>query len=108
MQAVKVNRGLLAAGLLAALLAGCSMTPGQEDTARRTASGAGIGVAAGAVVGELATGQPLHGAAIGAAAGAGLGAGGGYIVDQRKKREDAEAQSQRLQQENQQLQQQSQ
>jgi hypothetical protein len=82
MQAVKVNRGFLAAGLLAALLAGCSMTPGQEDTARRTASGAGIGVAAGALVGELATGQPLHGAAIGAAAGA----VGGWLYDHHKKK----------------------
>jgi uncharacterized membrane protein len=58
------------------------MTPGQEDTARRTASGAGIGVAAGALVGELATGQPLHGAAIGAAAGA----VGGWLYDHHKKK----------------------
>ena len=41
-----------------------------SSSEQRTLSGAAIGTAAGALIGELATGQPLHGAAIGAAAGA--------------------------------------
>ena len=90
---------------LAVVLGGCTMS----ETEQRTARGAGIGAAAGAAAGALFgafAGVPGTGAAIGAAAGATLGAGGGYIVDQRKKREAAEAESQRLRQENQQLQQQ--
>ena len=82
MQAMTQYRRVLAVTLLAALATGCSMTESQENTTRRTASGAGIGVAAGALVGELATGQPLHGAAIGAAAGA----VGGWLYDHHKKK----------------------
>ena len=62
-------------------LAGCAnMSSGEQ----RTLSGAAIGTAAGALIGELATGQPLHGAALGAAAGA-LGGwllkGYGYVAN---------------------------
>lgn len=87
---------------LSVVLGGCTMS----DTGQRTTSGAGIGAAAGAAAGALFgafAGVPGTGAAIGAAAGAGLGAGTGYIVDQQQKRADAEAESQRLRQENQQL-----
>lgn len=84
MHAKTQYRRLMAVFLLIGVLNGCAMTDSQEDTARRTASGAGIGVAAGALVGELATGQPLHGAAIGAAAGA----VGGWLYDRHKKQEE--------------------
>lgn len=78
----------VAALCVAGLLAGCAgMSDSQKDTGRRTAEGAGIGVAAGAVIGELATGQPMHGAAIGAAAGA----IGGWLYDHHKKKEEEAA-----------------
>lgn len=66
--------------LLAGTLSACSS---MSDTERRTATGAGIGAASGALIGELATGQPLHGAAIGAA----VGAASGYLYDRHKKSE---------------------
>jgi uncharacterized membrane protein len=52
-----------------------------NDTDKRTLGGAGIGAASGALIGELATGQPLHGAVIGAAAGA----AGGWLYDRHKR-----------------------
>ena len=52
-----------------------------STTEKRTLTGAGIGAAGGALIGELATGQPLHGAAIGAAAGA----VGGWLFDRHEK-----------------------
>lgn len=63
---------------LAGLLGGCA---GMSDTQQRTLSGAAIGTAAGAVIGEMATGRPMTGAAIGAA----VGAGSGYLYDRHKK-----------------------
>jgi hypothetical protein len=90
---------------LSVVLGGCTMS----ETEQRTASGAGIGAAVGAAGGALFgafAGVPGTGAAIGAAAGAALGGGAGYIVDQQKKREDAEAESAKLRQQNQQMQQQ--
>ena len=72
-----VRRTMMAIGLLG-LLAGCAnMSSGEQ----RTLSGAAIGAAGGALVGELATGRPLTGAAIGAAAGA----AGGYLYDRHEK-----------------------
>lgn len=53
------------------------MTSGEQ----RTMSGAAIGTAVGAVIGELATGQPLHGAAIGAMAGG----AGGYLYNRHEQ-----------------------
>ena len=70
----------------------CTMT----ETQQRTGSGAAIGAAAGAVLGGRSR----------AAWGAAIGAGGGYLVDQQKKRESAEAENQRLREENERLQQQ--
>lgn len=64
--------------VLALSLAACSS---MSDTERRTMTGAGIGAASGALVGELATGQPLAGAAIGTAAGA----AGGWLYDRHEK-----------------------
>jgi outer membrane lipoprotein SlyB len=77
---------------LAVPVGACTMT----ETQQRTGSGAAIGAAAGALLGGR------RGAAIGAA----VGAGGGYLVDQQKKRESAEADNQRLREENEQLRQQ--
>ena len=70
----------------------CTMT----ETQQRTGSGAAIGAAAGALLGGRS----------GAAWGAAVGAGGGYLVDQQKKRESSEAENQRLREENYRLQQQ--
>ena len=66
-----------------------------NETQQRTGSGAAIGAAAGALLGGRS----------GAAWGAALGAGGGYLVDQTKKRESTEAENQRLREENYRLQQ---
>jgi len=71
----------LAALCLAGLLSGCAnMSSGEQ----RTLSGAAIGTAAGAAVGALATGQPLHGAAIGAAAGA----IGGWLYNRHEEKQE--------------------
>jgi hypothetical protein len=77
---------------LAVPVGACTMT----ETQQRTGSGAAIGAVAGGLLGGR------KGAAIGAA----VGAGGGYLVDQQKKRESAEAENQRLREENEQLRQQ--
>ena len=50
-----------------------------SSSEQRTLSGAAIGTAAGALIGELATGQPLHGAVFGAA--------GGWLYDRHEKSE---------------------
>jgi hypothetical protein len=64
--------------LMGLSLGACSS---MSTTEKRTLTGAGIGAAGGALLGELATGQPLHGAAIGAAAGA----VGGWLFDRHEK-----------------------
>jgi hypothetical protein len=87
---------------LAGGLGGCTMS----ETEQRSLSGAGIGAAAGAAGGALfgaMAGVPGTGAAIGAAVGAAVGGAGGYIVDQVKQREAAQAESTQLRQENEQL-----
>ena len=61
-------------------LTGCAnMSSGEQ----RTLSGAGIGAAAGALVGQLAVGRPMAGAALGAAAGG----AGGWLYDRHEKSE---------------------
>ena len=77
---------------LALSVGACTM----NETQQRTGSGAAIGAAAGALIGGRS----------GAAWGAAVGAGGGYVVDQHKKRESTEAENQRLREENYRLQQQ--
>lgn len=89
------------------ILGGCTM----DQTEQRTVSGAGIGAAGGAALGAIIgafAGAPGAGAAIGAAAGTAVGAGTGYIVDQRAKRQQADARARQLEAENQQLRQQNQ
>jgi uncharacterized membrane protein len=63
--------------VIALVLGACS---DMSTTEKRTMTGAGIGAASGALIGELATGQPLHGAAIGATAGA----VGGWLYDRHQ------------------------
>ena len=72
-------------------ISACTMT----ETQQRTGTGAAIGAAGGAIAGGLIGGSnraALGGALIGAVAGA----GSGYVVDQRKKREEAEAEKRRI------------
>ena len=78
--------------LVSAALAigGCAM----NDTEKRTGSGAAIGALAGAVLGSS-----RESAAIGAA----VGAAGGYIYDQHEKGKDANADNEKLRQENERL-----
>jgi uncharacterized membrane protein len=73
-------RGMVAALVCAGAMVGCSnMSTGEQ----RTLSGAAIGTAAGALVGELATGRPLEGAAIGAA----VGAASGWLYNRHEQRQ---------------------
>jgi uncharacterized membrane protein len=74
------TRNLVLACCLVGGLAGCSnMSSGEQ----RTMSGAGIGAAAGALIGELAVGRPMAGAALGAAAGG----ASGWLYDRHEKSE---------------------
>jgi uncharacterized membrane protein len=78
-KAMNVSKVVLAFCLSASLF-GCS---NMSSTEKHTLGGAGIGMASGALIGELATGQPLHGAVIGAA----VGAVGGWLYDRHEKGE---------------------
>ena len=85
------TKPLCMVALMVMAISACTGT----ETQQRVGSGAAIGAAGGAVAGGLIGGSnsaALGGAAIGAAAGAGTG----YVVDQRKKREEAEAESRQL------------
>ena len=79
---------------MALFFGACTM----NETQQRVGSGAAMGAAAGALLGGRS----------GAAWGAAVGAGGGYLVDQQKKRESSEAENQRLREENYRLRQQAQ
>ena len=89
MNAISIRMFLIVSLALAG--GACTM----NETQQRTGSGAAIGAAAGALLGGKS----------GAAWGAALGAGGGYLVDQTKKRESTDAENQRLREENYRLQQ---
>jgi uncharacterized protein HemX len=83
----------LALALVASMalgVGGCTMS----ETQQRTGSGAALGAIGGALIGGN-----TEGAVIGAA----VGAAGGYMVDQHKKREDADAETARLRAENERL-----
>jgi uncharacterized protein YcfJ len=72
------TRNLVLACCLVVGITGCAnMSSGEQ----RTLSGAAIGTAAGALVGQLATGRPLTGAAFGAAAGA----AGGWLYNRHQE-----------------------
>ena len=75
---MQLNKRMLVALGLVGVLAGCSS---MSDTEQRTLSGAAIGTAGGALIGEAASGKPSTGAAVGAAAGA----ASGYLYDRHKK-----------------------
>jgi uncharacterized membrane protein len=76
---MKTRNLMLAACLVSGLTACANMSSGEQ----RTLSGAAIGAAGGALIGQMATGRPLTGAAIGAAAGA----AGGWLYDRHEKSE---------------------
>jgi uncharacterized membrane protein len=77
-ESIMKKYSLVLMAVLAVSVSGCAnMSSGEQ----RTLSGAGIGAAAGALVGELAVGRPMAGAAWGAAAGA----AGGYLYDRHEK-----------------------
>jgi hypothetical protein len=75
---------------MALAVGGCTM----NETQKRTGTGAAIGALGGALLGTS-----RESAAIGAA----VGAAGGYMVDQHKKREDADSENDRLRAENERL-----
>jgi outer membrane protein OmpA-like peptidoglycan-associated protein len=78
----KLSR-LMAVVLVTALFAACSTVnpyTGEKQTSKAT-KGAGIGAAAGAVVGLLTKGDKLQNALIGAGLGAAAGGGAGYYMD---------------------------
>jgi outer membrane protein OmpA-like peptidoglycan-associated protein len=84
-----VNRFLKVAVVAAAVIAvaGCeTVNPyTQETQTSKAAKGAGIGAAAGAVVGLLTKGDKLQNALIGAGVGALAGGGVGYYMDVQEK-----------------------
>jgi osmotically inducible lipoprotein OsmB len=75
---------------LALMSGGCTM----NDTQKRVGTGAAIGALGGALLGSSRE-SALIGAAVGAA--------GGYMVDQHKKRDDAESDNNQLRAENERL-----
>ena len=76
-------RSLGLAAALAVFASGCTTVNPytREDQTSKAAKGAGIGAAAGAVVGLLAKGDKLENALIGAGVGAIAGGGVGYYMD---------------------------
>ena len=84
---------IVAASTLALALGACTMS----ETGQRVGTGAAIGAVGGAILGGN-----TQGALIGAA----VGAGGGYVVDQHKKREDTDSENAQLKAENERLRQQ--
>ena len=85
-----VNRFLKVAVVAAAVIAvaGCeTVNPYTNETqTSKAAKGAGIGAAAGAVVGLLTKGDKLQNALIGAGVGALAGGGVGYYMDVQEKK----------------------
>jgi outer membrane lipoprotein SlyB len=95
------TRYLLVGAVLSLIVAtGCTMS----ETGQRVGTGAVGGAAIGALAGGLLGGG--SGAAIGAGVGAVAGAGTGYLVDQNKKRQSAEARAAQAETENRRLKQQ--
>jgi hypothetical protein len=85
-----ISLRLLIIAVLAIPAGACTMS----DTQQRTGSGAALGAAAGALLG---------GSRASVLTGAAVGAGTGYVVDQRAKRADSDAETRRLREENMQL-----
>lgn len=76
-----ITKNAVLAICVAGVMSGCA---NMSDTEQRTLSGAAIGTAAGAVIGQVATGRPLTGAAVGAAAGA----ASGWLYDRHKRQQE--------------------
>jgi hypothetical protein len=74
---MKTQNLVLACCLVSGLTGCANMSSGEQ----RTLSGAGIGAAAGALVGELAVGRPMAGAALGAA----VGGAGGWLYNRHEE-----------------------
>lgn len=74
-------RRLIVATLMLGFLAGCAnMTDAQQDTAKRSLTGAAIGAAAGALI------DSKHGE--GALVGAAVGAASGWLYDRHEKKQE--------------------
>lgn len=82
-QLLPSRRAGLAVALSLSLVAGCTTVNPytREQQTSKVAKGAGIGAAAGAVVGLLTKGDKLQNALIGAGVGALAGGGAGYYMD---------------------------
>lgn len=82
------HRSIVIACTLSLAVAGCES---MSDTQRQTATGAGIGAAAGALIGvATAGGHKGRSAATGAAIGAGVGALGGYVWSKHMEQQQAQ------------------
>src|SRR3954447_14880261 len=77
------TKRIAASTLIVLAMYGCSTVNPytQEQQTSKVAKGAGIGAAAGAVVGLLTKGDKLQNAMIGAGIGAVAGGGAGYYMD---------------------------
>jgi len=74
-------RHVVVGAFLIGLLAGCAnMSESEKDTTKRTATGAAIGIAAGAIIDDGGLG--------GVAAGAAIGAASGWLYDRHEKKQD--------------------
>jgi len=74
-------RHVIVGTFLMGLLAGCaSMSESEQDTTKRTLTGAAVGIAAGAIIDDGGLG--------GVAAGAAVGAATGWLYDRHKKKQD--------------------
>jgi uncharacterized membrane protein len=93
MSAISLRTSLIIS--LALSVGACTM----NETQQRVGTGAAMGAVAGALIGGNSSGALI---------GAAVGAGGGYLVDQTKKRESSDAENQQLREENYRLQQQAQ
>ena len=91
------SKPVFTVALLIIAISGCTMTETQQRVGTGAVGGAAIGAAAGGILGGRS------GAGVGALVGTAVGAGGGYLVDQNKKRQAAEAETRRLREENRRL-----
>ena len=82
-----MNKTIVALAAVVLAVSGLSGCANMTETQRTTATGAGIGVLAGAAIGAAAGGS--RGAGTGAAIGAALGAGGGYLWSQQMQEQKA-------------------
>ena len=82
-----MNKTIVTLAAIVLAVSGLSGCANMTETQRSTATGAGIGVLAGAAIGAATCGS--RGAGTGAAIGAALGAGGGYLWSQQMQEQKA-------------------